>query len=46
MGMNSLQNLAKVLETGAGEIHVSPELAAKAQIPINRMLEFAKNMKK
>ena len=46
MGMNSLQNLAKVLETGAGEIHVSPELAAKAQIPINRMLDFARKMKK
>lgn len=46
MGMNSLQNLAEVLETGKNEIHVSPELAAKARIPIQRMLDFAKNMKK
>lgn len=45
MGMNSLQNLAEVLETGKNEIFVSPELAAKAQIPINRMLDFAARMK-
>jgi quinolinate synthase len=46
MGMNSLQNLAEILETGENEIFVSPELAAKAQIPIRRMLDFAANMKK
>ncbi len=46
MGMNSLQNLAEVLETGKNEIHVSDELAAKARIPIQRMLDFAKSMKK
>lgn len=46
MGMNSLQNLAELLETGKNEILVSPEIAAKARIPIQRMLDFAKNMKK
>ncbi|MDK9707695.1 MAG: quinolinate synthase NadA [Desulforhopalus sp.] len=46
MGMNSLQNLVEVLETGKNEIEVSPELAAKARIPIRRMLDFAANMKK
>ena len=46
MGMNSLQNLEEVLESGKNEIHVSPELAAKARRPIQRMLDFAKNMKK
>jgi quinolinate synthase len=46
MGMNSLQNVAELLETGKNEIRISPELAAKARIPIQRMLEFAKNMKK
>ena len=46
MGMNSLQNLAEVLEKGTNEINVSRELAAKAQIPIKRMLDFAKNIKK
>ena len=42
MGMNSLHNLLEVLETGKNEIHVSPEIAAKAQISIRRMLDFAK----
>lgn len=46
MGMNSLQNLAELLETGKNEIHISPEIAAKARIPIQRMLDFAKTMKK
>lgn len=46
MGMNSLQNLAQVLESGENEIHVSAELAAKARLPIERMLDFAKKMKK
>lgn len=46
MGMNSLQNLAEVLATGTNEIHISPELAAKARIPIRRMLDFAEAMKK
>lgn len=46
MGMNSLQNLAVLLETGKNEILVSHELAEKARIPIQRMLDFAKNMKK
>lgn len=46
MGMNSLQNVAELLETGKNEIRISPEVAAKARIPIQRMLDFAKNMKK
>jgi quinolinate synthase len=46
MGMNSLHNLAEVLESEKNEILVSPELAAKARIPIRRMLDFAANMKK
>jgi quinolinate synthase len=45
MEMNSLANLAEVLRTGAGEILVAPELAAKARAPIERMLDFAKRMK-
>lgn len=46
MEMNTLEKLAMVLETGAGEIKVAPELAAKARIPIQRMLDFAKTLKK
>ena len=43
MGMNALQNLAEVLETGKNEIFISPALAAKAQKSIRRMLDFARN---
>ncbi len=43
MGMNSLQKLLDVLETGRNEIKVSSELAEKARIPIKRMLDFARN---
>ncbi len=46
MEMNTLEKLALALETGSGEIHVAPELAARARIPIQRMLDFAKTLKK
>lgn len=46
MGMNSLHNLAEVLKHGTNEIQISKELAEKAKIPIMRMLDFAKTMKK
>ncbi|PID76990.1 MAG: quinolinate synthase [Deltaproteobacteria bacterium] len=41
MRMNSLEKIAHILETGENEIQVSPELAAKARIPIKRMLDFS-----
>ncbi len=44
MGMNSLQNLEEVLKNGENEVQVSAELAARAKIPIQRMLDFAKSM--
>ncbi len=44
MGMNSLQNLEEVLKNGKNEVQVSAELAARAKIPIQRMLDFAKSM--
>lgn len=44
MGMNSLQNLLEALQTGANEIHISAELAARARIPIQRMLDFARQL--
>ena len=44
MGMNSLQNLFVTLQEGKNEIHVSPELATRARIPIQRMLDFAGRM--
>jgi len=42
MGMNSLHNLAQVLESGGQEIHIHPELCTQAVKPIQRMLDFAK----
>lgn len=42
MGMNSLEKVAEVLEQGSNEILISPELAARARIPIQRMLDFAR----
>jgi len=42
--MNSLQNLADILETGKNEIHVSKDLAERARIPIQRMIDFSKRM--
>lgn len=42
MGMNSLHNLAQVLETGEPEIHIQPDLCKQAAKPIQRMLDFAK----
>ena len=46
MGMNSLKKLAHVLDTGENEIMITPELAVQARIPIQRMLDFAAQMKK
>jgi quinolinate synthase len=45
MAMNSLQNLADVLETGRNEIHVDPEIGRKAYTCIDRMLQFAAQQK-
>jgi quinolinate synthase len=41
MAMNGLRNLAHVLETGANEVHVAPEIARLAYRSIDRMLAFA-----
>jgi len=44
MAMNGLLNLAEVLETGRNEIHVDPAIIPRAVQPIQRMLEFAKQI--
>ncbi len=44
MAMNALENLAQALQSGANEIDVDPDLAARAQIPIRRMLDFARRL--
>ncbi|MBL3527383.1 MAG: quinolinate synthase NadA [gamma proteobacterium endosymbiont of Lamellibrachia anaximandri] len=42
MGMNALQNLAEVLESGANEVHIDPAIQERAVVPIQRMLDFAR----
>ncbi|MCC2955629.1 quinolinate synthase NadA [Massilia sp. IC2-477] len=41
MAMNGLKNLAEVLENGANEVHVDPEIGRQAKRAIDRMLDFA-----
>ena len=45
MAMNSLENLAAVLETEANEIVVDPEIGRKAIVCIERMLDFSAKQK-
>jgi len=45
MAMNGLINLAEVLENGTNEIFVDPAIIPRAVLPIQRMLEFAKQIK-
>ena len=45
MAMNSLQNLAEVLETSRNEVHVDSEIGRKAYACIDRMLAFAAQRK-
>ncbi|MFP5324808.1 MAG: quinolinate synthase NadA [Gammaproteobacteria bacterium] len=40
MAMNGLAGVARVLETGANQIHVDPALIDSARLPIDRMLAF------
>lgn len=42
MAMNSLKKLVNCLEAGSGEIHVDSELGKRAKLPIQRLLDFAK----
>ena len=44
MAMNGLVNLAEVLETGKNEIHVDPAIIRRAVLPIQRMLDFARQV--
>lgn len=49
MAMNGLENMCAVLESdnGAGqEVFVDPAMAEQALVPLNRMLEFGKSLKR
>ncbi len=41
--MNALQNLEQVLLTGDQEVIIEPALRERAVIPIQRMLDFARD---
>ncbi|MGI0116979.1 quinolinate synthase NadA [Zooshikella sp. RANM57] len=41
MAMNGLESTISTLEQGNNEVFVEPDLARRAMIPLNRMLEFA-----
>ncbi|APW39008.1 quinolinate synthase [Rhodoferax koreense] len=45
MAMNGLADVARVLETGANEVHVDPALGRRARVPIDRMLAFTAGLK-
>ena len=45
MAMNGLVNLAEVLENGGNELHVDPLIIPRAVQPIQRMLDFARQIK-
>jgi len=45
MAMNGLLNLAEVLERGHNEVHVDPAIIPRAVQPIQRMLDFATQIK-
>lgn len=46
MAMNDLPNLARVLETGANEIHIPEAIRVKALRSTQRMLDFAAQLKR
>jgi quinolinate synthase len=43
MGMNTLKNVAEVLEKGINEIYIDPALGRQAIKPLQRMVDFANN---
>ena len=45
MAMNGLQGIEQCLTNNTGEVTMTPELAAAARIPLQRMLDFAESQK-
>ena len=41
MAMNTLDNIARVLETGINEIHVDPAIQSRAMVSTQRMIDFS-----
>lgn len=45
MAMNGLENLKQTLEQGSNEVLVDPQLGERAMLPLQRMLNFAEEIK-
>ena len=45
MAMNGLADVARVLDSGVGEVHVDSALGLRARLPIDRMLAFTAALK-
>ena len=45
MAMNGVANLAAALESGTNEIQVDPAIAARARLPMERMLNFTRALR-
>lgn len=45
MAMNELETLAQVFERSDNEIFVDPEIARQAMVPLQRMLDFARELR-
>ena len=46
MAMNELDGILAVLQNSDQEIHVDPVLAARAKLPLDRMLNFSASLKR
>lgn len=46
MAMNELEGILQVLRHADQEIHVDPELARRAKLPLDRMLDFSASLKR
>ncbi|MEE8321117.1 MAG: quinolinate synthase NadA [Gammaproteobacteria bacterium] len=46
MAMNTLRKLTLTLETGRNEIYVDPDISQRAQVSIQRLLDFTKDKNK
>ena len=46
MAMNGLRNLRDTLRDGGNEVEVDPDVGRRALVPLARMLDFARNLRK
>ena len=44
LAMNDLETMATVFDRYDNEIHVDPDIGARAMVPLRRMLDFARDL--